>query len=61
MTDRIYRYAGGLEAVTVFLPSGRALTVARGEEVRLLPVEAAALSDHPEWEAVPPPSRKAET
>lgn len=42
-------YDGALDAVVVILPSGRRLTIAKGESVELLANEAEALAENPEW------------
>lgn len=52
-----YRYIGGRKAVTIRLPSGRSVSVARGETTDdVLPGDAAALDRHPEWERDEPPT-----
>lgn len=60
-TTEKYRYDGGIDMIDVKLPTGRWLTVSRGDEVDLLPNEATAVSDLPGWTKVTPvPSRPTE-
>lgn len=48
------RYVGPLDAVVVYLPSGRAIVVQRGDVVDLLASEVRALTDNPDWAPVAP-------
>lgn len=49
-----FSYVGPLPAVVVVLPSGRVMTVARGEVLDVLPNEAEALTAIPtDWAPAP--------
>jgi len=46
-------YSGGYAAIDVRLPSGRWISVARGDSVDVLPNEAIALENLPGWDRAP--------
>lgn len=51
-------YTGGLDAVVVLLPSGRAVEVARGQDIEVAGADAEALETNPEWTAINPPTEE---
>ena len=59
MSDKKFRYVGGVDEVDVKLPSGRFLLgVKRNHQVTVSADDAKALEDHPNWAEVAPPSKE---
>jgi len=60
MSSQTWIYSGGYDAIDLRLPSGRWISVARGDSVDVLPNEAKALKKLPGWDRAPEASTSLE-